>query len=134
MLKIQIKCQTNKLRNSAENGYLANYYFVGKSVLNNLDYQITTSNEQLKDYESLNYNIQVVKDEYPKIAIKTDLDSVFRGSIQFAGQLSDDYGLQGLNIVYYDINNKESLLKYPLKVNNSTFEEFIRPIGVCLTT
>ena len=105
-----------------------------KSVLNNLDYQITTSNEQLKDYESLNYNIQVVKDEYPKIAIKTDLDSVFRGSIQFAGQLSDDYGLQGLNIVYYDINNKESLLKYPLKVNNSTFEEFyyLFPDGIDL--
>ena len=113
----------------------SNEFQFKKSVLNNLDYQITTSNEKLKGYESLNYTIQVVKDKYPKIAIKTDLDSVFRGPIQFAGQLSDDYGLKGLNIVYYDTKDKASLLKHPLKVKNSTFEEFyyLFPDGIDLS-
>ena len=105
-----------------------------KLIRNNLEYQISTSNDNLKNYETLNFNIQVVKDEYPKIAIKTDLDSVFRGPIQFAGQLSDDYGLKALNLVYYDVNEKTSLKNHPLEINRSTFEEFyyLFPDGIDL--
>jgi len=91
-------------------------FSISKRVRNNLTYQISTSNDNLKDYEKLNYNIQVIKDEYPKITVKSDVDSVSRGPIQFVGQLSDDYGLSKLNIVYYDAENKEALKKQLIEI------------------
>ncbi len=95
-----------------------------KKIRNTTNYQITTSNSNLKNYEKLNYSIQVIKDEFPKITVKSDIDSVSRGPVQFAGQLSDDYSISKLNLVYYDINDKENLKKHQIEVNKSSFEEF----------
>ena len=99
-------------------------FSISKSVHNNLKYEISTSNSNLKDFEKLNYNIQVIKDEFPKITVKSNVDSVSRGPIQFVGQLSDDYGLSKLNLVYYDAQQKENLKKQLIQINKSSFEEF----------
>jgi len=99
-------------------------FSITKQVKNKLNYQVTTSNINLKDYEKLNYTIEVIKDEHPKITIKSDIDSVSRGAVQFAGQLSDDYGLKRLQLVYYFEDDKETIIKQPIKINRSTFEEF----------
>ena len=105
-----------------------------KRINNNIEYQIATSNADLKDYETLNFAIQVIKDEYPKITVKSDIDSISRGPVQFAGQLSDDYGLRDLQLVYYDVQNKASTRKHPIKINHSSFEEFyyLFPDGIDL--
>ena len=66
----------------------------------------------------------IFKDEYPKISVKSDLDSVSRGPIQFAGQLSDDYGLTKLNIVYYDSKLTGVKKSHSIKINKAAFEEF----------
>jgi len=97
---------------------------LNKRLSNNLDYNIKTSNNQLKDYEVLGYSIQVIKDEYPKIIIKTDIDSISRGNAQFVGQLSDDYGIKKLLLVYYDKTNSITKKEYVIPVNNNTFQEF----------
>ena len=99
-------------------------FTISRRVRNSLKYQIATSNDNLKEYEKLNYSIQVIKDEYPKINVKSDVDSVSRGPIQFVGQLSDDYGLSNLNLVYYDAQQKEELKKHPIQIKNLSFEEF----------
>lgn len=111
-----------------------NEFEFSKRVQKNIEYQISTSNSNLKNYESLDFAIQVIADEYPKISVKSDLDSVSRGPIQFAGQLSDDYGLRGLQLVYYDIQHKKVVQKHPIKINNSSFEEFyyLFPEGLAL--
>ena len=101
-----------------------NNFSISKRVRNDLNYQITTSNNNLKNYEKLNYAIQVIKDEHPKIEVKSDIDSVSRGPIQFVGQLSDDYGLKKLQLVYYDKNDEQSAQKVLIDINKSTFEEF----------
>jgi len=101
-----------------------NDFSITKRLNQNLSYQITTSNTDLKEYEKLNYSIEVLIDEFPKIEVKSDLDSVSRGPIQFAGQVSDDYGLKTLNLVYYVEDNKTSLKKISVAINKSTFEEF----------
>ncbi len=101
-----------------------NSFSITKRFRQNVSYQITTSNRKLKNYEKLNYSIEVLKDEYPKIEVKSDIDSVSRGSVQFAGQLSDDYGLKKLNLVYFLEKDKSALLKQPIEINESTFEEF----------
>ncbi|MET2986441.1 DUF4175 family protein [Aureibaculum conchae] len=101
-----------------------NNFSISKRVRNDLNYQITTSNTHLKNYEKLDYSIQVIKDEHPKIEVRSDIDSVSRGPVQFVGQLSDDYGLKKLHLVYYDKNNKEAAQEIPIDINKSTFEEF----------
>ena len=101
-----------------------NSFSLTKRVRNNLNYQIATSNQNLKNYEQLGYSIQVIKDEFPKIIVKSDIDSVSRGPVQFAGQLSDDYGLSKLQLVYYDVENKDEVKKHSIKINTSSFEEF----------
>ncbi len=99
-------------------------FSLSKRVWNNLKYQIATSNSNLKEYEKLNYSIRAIKDEYPKILVKSDLDSVARGPVQFVGQLSDDYGLSTLKVVYYDILNKDAINKRDIPISNASFEEF----------
>ena len=99
-------------------------FSLSKKIRKNTNYQIATSNQDLKNYEKLNYSIQVIKDEFPKITVKSDIDSVSRGPVQFAGQLSDDYSVSKLNLVYYDINDKENLKKHAITINKSSFEEF----------
>ncbi len=103
---------------------LKNDFSITKRLKQNLSYQITTSNTHLKEYEKLNYTIEVIHDEFPKIEVKSDLDSVSRGPIQFAGQLSDDYGLKNLNLVYYSVDKKIATNKLSLEIDKSTFEEF----------
>ena len=81
--------------------------YLKKELRQAINYQITTSNKNLKDYEQLQFSIDVIKDEYPTINVKSNIDSISRGNAQFAGQISDDYGFKKLELVYYDKNNTQ---------------------------
>ncbi|MDN3641410.1 hypothetical protein QWY87_01765 [Lutimonas halocynthiae] len=108
-------------------------FIISKSVRKNLAYEIRSSNEQLKDFETLRYQLDVVADEYPKIAVQSDMDSVKRGPVQFLGQLTDDYGISRLQVVAKDLSNeKQSIGRIP--VDKSDFEEFfyVFPEGIIL--
>ncbi|MDX5585014.1 MAG: hypothetical protein QNK20_08775 [Aureibaculum sp.] len=102
----------------------SNDFSIRKQLNQTVGYQISTSNKNLKDYEKLSYVIEVVKDEFPKIDVKTDIDSVSRGPVQFAGQVGDDYGLSKLNLVYYTAENKATLIKQTIEIEKTTFKEF----------
>ncbi|MGI9530584.1 DUF4175 family protein [Lutimonas sp.] len=108
-------------------------FLLTKSIRNNLSYEIKSSNAEIKDYEVLRYQIEVVKDEYPKIAVQSDMDSIKRGPVQFLGQLTDDYGISRLQVVAKDkFNGKQSIGK--ISVDRSDFEEFfyVFPEGILL--
>ncbi|MCK0130378.1 hypothetical protein MWU59_02585 [Flavobacteriaceae bacterium F08102] len=93
-------------------------------IVRSLNYQISTSNQQLISYEKLDFSIQVIKDEFPKIEIKSDIDSIQRGPIQFAGQLTDDYGLSKLQMVFYKTEDREQSWSIPIPISNTVFEDF----------
>ena len=108
-------------------------FVISKNVKRDLAYEIRSSNEQLKDFETLRYQLDVVADEYPKIAVQSDMDSVKRGPVRFLGQLTDDYGISRLQVVAKDLsNNKQSIGR--VAVDNSDFEEFfyVFPEGILL--
>lgn len=101
-----------------------NIFTFQKNIRKNISYQITSSNNELKDYEKLPYSIKVVKDEFPTILVQSNIDSIARGDAQFAGQISDDYGLSKLELVYYNQDNPsdKKSLKLPItKENIQTF-------------
>ncbi|WP_055436192.1 DUF4175 family protein [Lacinutrix algicola] len=106
---------------SNENGQFS----VVKRVYSNLDYSIATSNKQLKDYENLAFNIQVVRDEYPELKLQSKVDSLDNQSLYFFGKVSDDYGLSKLQLVYYPTGNDKDKKVEPISISKSNFSEFI---------
>ncbi|MEN8775702.1 MAG: DUF4175 family protein [Polaribacter sp.] len=95
-----------------------------KSVRKALDYQIASSNKNLKDYENLQFSVNVIKDEAPEITVQSNIDSISRGIAQFAGQISDDYGLKKLQLVYYDMDSPNQLNTYILPISRANVQTF----------
>ncbi|MDN3491526.1 DUF4175 family protein [Winogradskyella bathintestinalis] len=96
-----------------------------KRLYKNYNYSITTSNDDLKDYENLAYNINVVKDTHPEMNIKVQKDSIDQQSLYFYGQASDDYGLTKLQMVYYPAEDESKKIMAPINISKSNFSEFV---------
>jgi len=102
-----------------------NQFELSKSIYNSFDYSLSTSNDNLKDYEKLAFNIEVVKDEYPEINLKVEKDSVDLQTLYFYGQLSDDYGFNELQLIYYPTENDTNKEYVSIPVSSSNISEFI---------
>ncbi|WP_271770047.1 DUF4175 family protein [Aquimarina algiphila] len=96
-----------------------------KRIYANLDYEITTSNQNVEHYDNLAFNLNVVKDQYPELNLKSEKDTVDNQTIYFFGRISDDYGLSKLRMVYYDAENATDKKIKNLDINQSVFDEFI---------
>ena len=112
-----------------------NHFEYQKRILKPFSYQISSSNFKLQDYERLSFTIDVMKDEFPRIAVQSNIDSISHGPVQFAGQISDDYGLQKLQLVYYDIETPEEkqTLELPIRKQNLQTFYYQFPEGLQLT-
>jgi hypothetical protein len=98
-------------------------FHITKRINKSFAYQINTSNENIENYEEMNYHLEVVKDKFPKIIVKSDIDSVSRGPVQFIGQLSDDYGISKLQVIAK--NAKTNVINiHNIGVNHKDLEEF----------
>ena len=102
-----------------------NVFQLRKNIVQNTVYQLYTSNEKVKQYEKLNYQITTIKDQFPTINVNKAPDSLRADKNILIGQVADDIGLQKLQIVYYPINNEKAALKVALPVNQSVFDQFI---------
>ncbi|HRV53910.1 MAG TPA: hypothetical protein P5264_00105 [Mangrovimonas sp.] len=95
-----------------------------KKLFSNLDYAVSTNNQYLKDYENLAFSIDVVKDEYPEIQVQHEIDSTDHKTLYFHGQVSDDYALTKLQLVYYPASVPDNKTVVPMDVHNTNFDEF----------
>lgn len=95
-----------------------------KKITSNLEYKISSSNTNLKDFETLSYKIKVIKDEYPTITIQTNIDSLYGGEALFAGKVSDDYGLKNLQVVFYDQSKIDKVNIVPIKLSKENTQTF----------
>ncbi|MFD1315018.1 DUF4175 family protein [Namhaeicola litoreus] len=82
-----------------------NYFEFKRIIRNDLKYQVFSSNKNLKAYEKLSFEIDVVKDEFPVIEVKSDIDSISRGDAHFLGLITDDYGISTLEFWYKRLND-----------------------------
>ncbi|KXO00654.1 glutamyl-tRNA synthetase [Aequorivita aquimaris] len=95
-----------------------------KGIYNKLDYAITTSNEKLKDYENLAFTLNVVKDQFPEIEVQSKQDSTNTQRVFFLGQISDDYGLTKLRLVYFPEGDEKQAKTQALPLNKTNFDQF----------
>lgn len=117
-VKFSNKSMTDTFQN------VENLFFYTSKILNNLNYSISTSNQSLNDYETLSYQIKVIKDQYPKINVQQKSDSTGQEKSYYKANLTDDYGLSKSQLVYYELNNPKATFKVDIPINSSTFDQF----------
>ncbi len=102
-----------------------NIFTHSTKLYSTLDYSLSTSNAELKNYENLSFSINVIRDEHPVIDLQVKVDSLDHKTLYFYGQVSDDYGLTSLQLVYYPSGNDNNKQMKPLAITKSTFDEFV---------
>lgn len=101
----------------------SNFTF-NKRIMQGFQYEISSSNSVLKDYESLPFSIQTIPDNYPSISVISETDSITNKSIDFFGNISDDYGLTKLELHYYDVSNPLNVFIQPITISKNAIQTF----------
>ncbi len=113
---------------------LNNAFELSKRIYADMEYQLTTSNSNVTDYEKLDYTFKVLKDGYPAIAVAQVMDSLNPNISYYSGEASDDYGISSIDLVYYDKVNKASKSRISIAKGNGNFNQFYYtfPSGLAL--
>ncbi len=101
-----------------------NLFSFQKEIKESINYQIATSNTAIKNYEKLFFKTEVLKDEFPAIEVVSDIDSLSNNMAQFAGKISDDYGLTKLEVLYYNEATPNQIEKHPLVIESLADQTF----------
>ncbi|MCJ7466572.1 MAG: hypothetical protein MUO53_07755 [Maribacter sp.] len=108
---------------------------LSKRIFSNFPYQISTSNENVKAYEKLDYELRVVKDAYPGIRVEQVLDSIDPNISYYIGEASDDYQVATIRLVCYSERNQNE--RQIIEIGNpaTNFYQFYYtfPSGLTLT-
>jgi hypothetical protein len=102
-----------------------NEFRLAKSITQNTEYQILTSNNKVKNYEKLNYQLSVIKDQHPSITVSQAPDSLKLDKNYVLGRVGDDYGLSKLQIIYYQTGKPHTAKRGNLAVKESVFDQFV---------
>jgi hypothetical protein len=71
-----------------------------KKFRNSTLVKVKMKGSQMNVTDSLNFNVNVIKDAHPSIQVEEVKDSLSNGLRFFSGQVRDDYGLTSLKFVY----------------------------------
>ncbi len=99
-------------------------FSLSKRIYNNYNYQISTSNDNVKDYEKLDYRFTIIKDAYPTIKVEQVLDSLNPNTSYYVGESSDDYKLTSITLVCYPESNQDDKQIVGISKPNSNFNQF----------
>lgn len=102
-----------------------NSFKLSKIITQNTDYQIFTSNNKLKNFEKLSYQIAVIQDQFPTINASQVPDSLQINKPYVVGQIADDYGLSKLQIVYYPIGQNQKATRGTMAIQNKLVDQFV---------
>lgn len=99
-----------------------------QQIRKQLSYEISTSNEALSNFETLQFDVKVVLDAYPELEVLAVSDSLRGVGLEFAGRTADDYGIRRLELVYFKMDDPNSKyikkLEVPKASEFSFYEEF----------
>jgi hypothetical protein len=102
-----------------------NLFQLKKNISTSVDYQISSSNEQVKDFENLSYKIESVKDEFPELQLEHQTDSLEPDLQYFFGKFSDDYGISEVNMVIQETEVSKRAKKVRLPHAKGNVGEFV---------
>lgn len=102
-----------------------NTFSFSRNIVQNTDYQILTSNTKVQNYENLNYQLSVIRDQFPTINVNHAPDSLKVAKDYVLGQITDDYGLSKLQVVYYPKNKAEFNKRGTIAIKRETYDQFV---------
>ena len=100
-------------------------FSLSKTLKDAINYQFITNNSKVFNYETLDYQISIVKDQHPFINVDAAPDSLKLKDKYVIGNLSDDYGLHKLQVVYYDTKNPKNVQRANLPLKNKYTDKFV---------
>ena len=89
-----------------------------------LDYELSTSNAYVQDFEPLGYGLKVIRDGHAQVAVEQFLDSVDPNRSYYSGQAADDHGIQSINLVCYPLDNRDAVQRVVLERPNTNIHRF----------
>ena len=95
-----------------------------KRIWKSTEYSISASNEDVGEYDKLNYRIEVIPDEFPEIQVEMKRDSLDPNLAYFAGTLTDDQGLSSLRVILSPIGEEKQKQALELPVPKSSYHSF----------
>ncbi|MGB6153468.1 MAG: DUF4175 family protein, partial [Pricia sp.] len=103
-------------------------------IYSDYPYTLSTSNANVSDHEKLAYRFTVIKDAYPTLKVKQELDSLNPNVSYYVGEASDDYRLNDIKLVYYADDTPKDRQTLSLSTPNTNFDRFYYtfPSGVQL--
>ena len=117
-LSLELADSTYKFKNQNEK------FTISKRLFQSTRYVISSSNEFLKNYDRLDYSVQVIQDQSPEMEVKVKKDSLDTDKKYFSGTTSDDYGISSISLVYYPVDQRDEVKKINLKRPKSSFAQF----------
>lgn len=91
-------------------------------------YTVKISNEHLKDADSISYSMTVIPDLHPSISVQQLEDSATLKYLYFLGEVSDDYGLARLQLLYKIQNengeDKTDYVSMPVSFTRGLYSQF----------
>jgi len=120
-LFIQFPDSSATLSNEGEQ----NYSFQ-KKILNTSTYAVAASNSIVGSKDTLNYQINVIKDSYPRIILEEVRDSLDEKQRYFGGTISDDHGLRALafKFVITGAEGETKTGREDISIGGQTVQEF----------
>ncbi|MGY8915609.1 MAG: DUF4175 family protein, partial [Flavobacteriales bacterium] len=101
-----------------------NDHSFSKKVYQDLPYTLSTSNANVKNHEALDYNVTVIRDASPSIAVEEVKDSLNPNISFYIGEASDDYGVSQITLVCYPKNDSDKKQVLKLATSKSNFDQF----------
>ncbi|MEW2920633.1 hypothetical protein AB1A65_04140 [Muricauda sp. ANG21] len=95
-----------------------------KRVFKDLDYELSTSNTHVSDFERLAYGIDVIRDAKAVVQVAQVLDSLNPNQSFFTGHAADDYGISQIRVVCYPADDNQSIQRIDLERPNTNVYQF----------
>ncbi|MFD2514000.1 DUF4175 family protein [Pontibacter locisalis] len=83
-------------------------FSASKKFIQSQNYNIKLQNEHSANKEQISYQINTIPDRLPQISLEQYQDTALYSYMVLGGDVSDDYGLTRLSLVYRIINDKNS--------------------------
>ena len=96
---------------SEDNRFTASQVFLKDKI-----YSISTSNEFLRNRDSISYSVSVVQDALPIISVEEKADSTSLRKFYYAGNIKDDYGFNKLTFNYKYLAHNDSAAQQPTQL------------------
>lgn len=105
-------------------------------LFDEVEYELTTSNKKVRDFERLAYRLGVISDQKATVQVNQVMDSLNPNEAYFAGQAADDYGLREIRAVVYPSDDKQSVQRLVLDSPKGNVTQFYYtfPSGLAIET